>query len=192
MRFEPAGLDGVWIVEIEPVHDPRGFFARTFCAESFAARGLNGAVSQRSISWSPMARTLRGLHWQRPPHAEAKLVRCTRGRIFDVAVDVRPHSPGFGRWTGFELDAGNRRALYIPEGFAHGFMTLADDTEVEYAISAPYVAEAARGVRWDDPGLAIVWPAVPRTISERDRTLPLLAEAVGSASCTAARGPSQG
>lgn len=181
MRLEPSDLDGVWIVETEPARDGRGLFARTFCAETFRRHGLEANVSQRSVSWNAAAGTLRGLHWQAPPHGEAKLVRCTRGRLYDVAVDVRAGSPGFGQWTAVELDAESRRAVYISAGFAHGFLTLVDDTEVDYAMSAPFVAEAARGIRWDDARLAIAWPAAPRVISERDRALPDLGQVFGPA-----------
>jgi dTDP-4-dehydrorhamnose 3,5-epimerase len=163
----------VWVVEPERHADVRGFFARTFDAEEFARRGLRSTFPQCSVSYNVRAGTLRGMHFQAAPHAEAKLVRCTAGGIYDVAVDLRPDSPTRGRWAGVELTAENRRALYVPEGFAHGFQTLVDAAEVLYQISAPFVPEAARGVRWDDPAFGIEWPeAAERVINERDRTYP--------------------
>jgi dTDP-4-dehydrorhamnose 3,5-epimerase len=168
--FTETGLPGAWLVEPEPIADERGFFARTFDADAFAERGMRAAFPQCSVSYNARAGTLRGLHFQAAPHAEAKLVRCTAGAIFDVIVDLREGSPTRGRWTGVELSAENRRALYVPEGFAHGFQTLADASEVLYQISAPYVPDAARGVRWDDTAFGITWPpAGARVMSERDR-----------------------
>lgn len=170
MIFRPTDLPGCYVVEQERHHDERGFFARTFATDDFAGRGLNPAINQVSVSFNARAGTLRGLHYQRAPHEEAKLVRCTRGRIFDVAVDLVNR-----RWTAVELSEENGLGLYIPEGFAHGFVTLAPASEVLYLISTPYVPEASAGVRWDDPALAIEWPAVGElTISERDRNLPTL------------------
>lgn len=173
MRFVETELQGVVVVELEEYVDERGTFARSWCREEMAAAGLASSIAQCSVSRSHRAGTVRGLHYQRPPHEEAKLVRCTRGAIFDVAVDLRPGSPTQGRWVGVQLDPDNGRALYVPEGCAHGFQTLVDDTDVAYLISVPYAPEAAAGVRWDDPTLAIAWPeAETRTISERDRSLP--------------------
>lgn len=173
MRFVQTSLAGVLIVELEEHVDERGSFARTWCREEMAAAGLAAELAQCSVSRNPRAGTLRGLHYQRRPHEEAKLVRCTRGAIFDVAVDLRPSSPTRGDWVGVELDPASGRALYIPEGCAHGFQTLVDETDVAYMISAPYAPDAAAGVRWDDPTIAIAWPgAAKRTISERDRALP--------------------
>jgi dTDP-4-dehydrorhamnose 3,5-epimerase len=172
-----TGLAGAWIVEPQPLEDARGFFARTYCAETFAAQGLDPRIDQISISFNRRAGTLRGLHLQRPPHAESKLVRVTAGAIFDVIVDVRAGSPTFGRWVGFELTAGNRRQLYIPPGLAHGFQTLVDGTEVVYQISTPYEPAAQAGIRWDDPDLAIAWPDPENAImSERDGQLPWFAD----------------
>ncbi|MDX1656340.1 MAG: dTDP-4-dehydrorhamnose 3,5-epimerase [Candidatus Competibacteraceae bacterium] len=177
MIFHPTPLAGVWLIEPQPMADRRGFFARTFCAREFAQRGLNAQLSQCSISHNRRRGVLRGLHYQAQPLPEAKLVRCSRGRIFDVAVDLRPASPTRGQWFAAELDADNRRALYIPEGCAHGFQTLVDDSEVFYQISADYRPQLSRGIRWDDPTLAIRWPLPGSAIlSERDRTLPLLQE----------------
>jgi dTDP-4-dehydrorhamnose 3,5-epimerase len=173
VRFVETALAGVVVVELEEHVDERGSFARTWCREEMAAAGLSSELAQCSLSRNRRAGTLRGLHFQRAPHEEAKLVRCTRGAIFDVAVDLRGGSPTRGRWVGIQLDPDNGRALYVPEGCAHGFQTLLDDTDVAYMISVPYAPDAADGVRWDDPVLAIDWPnAVDRTISERDRGLP--------------------
>jgi dTDP-4-dehydrorhamnose 3,5-epimerase len=165
MRVTAAPLDGVWLVEQQRLADERGFFARTYDVE------LMPAIVQMSTSFSHRAGTVRGLHYQADPHGESKLVRCTRGAIFDVVLDLRPGSPTRHRWFGIELDALEGRALLVEPGFAHGFQTLADDTEVLYAMDAPHVAAAARGVRWDDPSFAIEWPPAPpggRTISARD------------------------
>ena len=163
-----TGLDGVWIVEPVLQLDQRGAFGRIWSVDEFRQRGLATTVSQCSVSFNPRAGTLRGMHWQEEPYAETKLVRATAGAIFDVAVDVRRDSPSFGRWVGAELTAVNRRSLYVPRGFAHGFVTLAEDTEVVYQIDVPYVPHAARGFRWDDPRVGIAWPLTPVLISERD------------------------
>ncbi len=176
MRVKDTPLAGVKIVEIEGAGDERGFFARTFCADTFAELGLAAEFPQCSISFNGPRGVLRGLHFQDEPHGEAKLIRCTAGAMFDVAVDLRPGSPTFGRWTAAELTAANRRAIYIPEGCAHGFLTLAEDTEVFYQISRRYEPSAARGLRWDDPDIAIDWPAAPEVISTKDAALPSLAE----------------
>ena len=175
MRFSETSVAGALVVEPDRFEDERGFFARTFSSAEFAARGLDVRVDQCSTSFNARAGTLRGLHYQEAPHAEAKLVRCTRGAIYDVALDLRPDSPSYLRWTGVELSADNGRALYIPEGCAHGFQSLVDATEVLYQISAPYVPSAARGVRFDDPAFAIDWPPAPpggRTMSARDAEYP--------------------
>lgn len=174
MIFTETPLPGVFVVALEAIEDERGSFARTFSAEDFAAQGLDPAVVQCSVSFNLRAGTLRGMHYQEAPHAESKLVRCSRGAIFDVAVDLRPESPTYCGWFGIELTPDNGRMLYIAEGLAHGFQTLADATEVQYQISREYVPSAAGGVRWDDPAFGIEWPrAQPGlTISERDRTYP--------------------
>ena len=174
MIFRETSLPGVWVIEPERLGDERGFFARTWCRREFEARGLNPDVVQCNVSWNARRGSVRGLHYQAPPHAEAKLVRCTRGAIWDVAVDLRRASATFKRWTAVELTADNRLALYVPEGCAHGFQTLADDTEVFYQMSAFHQLSAERGVRWDDPALAIPWPIATITLSGRDRALPLL------------------
>jgi|KBSSwiStaDraftv2_1062776.scaffolds.fasta_scaffold02821_16 dTDP-4-dehydrorhamnose 3,5-epimerase len=172
MRFLSTNLSGVMILEAERHPDPRGYFARTWCARELAEHGLDPSLSQCSVSFNHRRGTLRGLHYQIPPHAEVKLVRCIRGALFDVAVDLRPDSTTFGRHHGAELSAANGRALYIPRGFAHGFYTLADATEVEYFIGTPYQPEAARGVRYDDPLLGISWPGPVEVIASRDAEYP--------------------
>lgn len=174
MRLAPTALSGAWLIEPEPLSDERGFFARTFCAEEFRKHGLNSAIAQCSISFNVQGGTLRGMHYQAAPHEEAKLVRCTRGEIFDVIVDLRPASPTLHRWYGIELTADNRRMLYVPEGFAHGFLTLGPETEVLYQISTPYRPESQRGFHWNDPRVAIAWPQAPRVVSQRDQSLPPL------------------
>ena len=179
MIFRETNLPGAFVIEPERFEDERGFFARTWDVNEFAARGLNPRLVQCSISFNRRVGTLRGMHYQAAPHEEAKLVRCTMGAIFDVIVDVRPGSPTFARWTGVELSAANRQLLYIPEGFAHGFQTLQDDSEVFYQISAFYQSDFARGFRWDDEAVGIVWPPAPaggRIISARDAAFPRLAE----------------
>ena len=174
MIFRESELPGAWIVEIDLHEDARGFFARTFCAEEFRQQGLEHEFPQCSVSFNQSRGTLRGLHFQAAPSPEAKLVRCTQGRIFDVIVDIRTAAERFGDWFGIELSAENRIALYIPEGFAHGFITLEDKTEVCYQISRPYVTEAARGIRWNDPKIGVTWPLEPTVISQRDAALPTL------------------
>ncbi len=169
MTFRETELAGAFVLELERHADQRGFFARSFCREEFSARGLDPAVVQCNVSFNLKRGTLRGLHYQAEPHAENKLVRCPRGGIYDVIVDGRPESPTYRRWLAVELSARNQRQLYIPKGFAHGFQTLEDETEVFYQMSEYHHPEAARGMRWDDPQLAIVWPPCPqRIISERD------------------------
>lgn len=171
MNFIETEIPGVLIIELTPAADERGFFASAFSREEFKARGLETEIAQIAISSSRLKGTLRGIHYQIPPHEEAKLVRCTRGAIFDVLVDMREASPTNGRWITLELSALNRRSVYIPRGVAHGFQTMEDDTEVLYQISTPYQVSATRGLRWDDPTLKIPWPAGPRIISERDLSL---------------------
>jgi dTDP-4-dehydrorhamnose 3,5-epimerase len=172
MIFRETGVEGAWLIEPEAFEDERGFFARTWDAREFAERGLTGAFVQCSISYSAAFGTLRGLHYQAAPHEEAKLVRCTAGTVFDLVVDLRRKSPTFKRWFGAELSAENRHALYIPEGCAHGFLTLSGDSEVLYQISEFYEPAAGRGVRWNDPAFGIVWPAEVMVINDRDRTYP--------------------
>lgn len=174
MIFRETGLFGCYLIEPEPLEDERGLFARTFDAEEFRCRGLNPDVAQCSVSHNHQAGTLRGLHYQAPPHEEAKLVRCLRGRVFDVVVDVRPESVSYLQWRAFTLDCEKRTAVYVPEGFAHGFQTLVDDSELQYQISVAYTPKASRGIRWDDPHLGIDWPVSPTRISSRDAGLPHL------------------
>lgn len=172
MIFHSLRLVGAYRIEPQLMVDERGAFARRFCADEFRAYGLETDLVQRSISVNARAGTLRGMHFQAAPHLEAKIVRCTRGAIFDVMVDLREGSATYGQWHGEELSAENRLMFYIPKGFAHGFQCLIDDTEVDYEITPAYVAGAAAGFRFDDPKLAINWPVVPMIVSERDRMLP--------------------
>lgn len=172
MQFIETELPGAVIIEPVRLEDERGFFARTWSASEFEARGLNPRLMQCSLSFNKTKGTIRGMHYQTAPFEEAKLVRCTKGAIFDVVVDLRRSSPSLTRWTGVELTEDNRRMLYVPEGFAHGFQTLADATEVFYQISQVYSPEHARGVRWDDPAFGISWPYPLASIMERDRTYP--------------------
>jgi dTDP-4-dehydrorhamnose 3,5-epimerase len=173
MRFVPLDLNGPYLIELDRHEDDRGFFARTWCREEFAEHGLDPKVAQCSLSRNTHAGTLRGMHFQRYPHAETKVVRCTRGAIFDVIIDLRETSSSRGRWFGAILDAEQGTALYIPHGFAHGFQSLVDDSDVLYLISEPYAPASSDGVRWDDPAFGIEWPeAVRRTISSRDDAWP--------------------
>jgi dTDP-4-dehydrorhamnose 3,5-epimerase len=168
MKFLETKLPGVFEICPEPIHDQRGFFARSWCREEFSSRNLNANLVQCSISGNLRKGTLRGMHYQVAPFAEAKLVRCTRGSIFDVALDLRQDYPTFKQWTGAVLTAENHQMLFIPEGCAHGFLTLEDDCEVFYQMSEFYHPEAGRGVRWNDPVFAIEWPAEVEVISQRD------------------------
>ncbi len=172
MRFIPTPLAGVVTVEMEAAEDERGFFARSFCAEEFARAGIRLQPQQANISHNSEALTLRGMHYQAAPHGEPKLVQCVRGRIFDVAVDLRPASPSYRQWFGLELAPALKRMLFVPEGCAHGFLTLAADTDVLYLMGRPFVPEAARGLRWNDPAFGIAWPAAPNRISSRDAAYP--------------------
>lgn len=168
MQFIPTDIAGAFEVRTEPISDARGDFARSFCADEFRASGISFDIVQANISRNHRRGTLRGMHYQAEPTPDPKLVRCRRGRIFDVAIDLRPGSESFCRWAGLELDADTQNGLFVPPGCAHGFLTLMDDCEVEYLMGAPYVAELARGVRWDDPAFAVNWPATPEVISDRD------------------------
>jgi dTDP-4-dehydrorhamnose 3,5-epimerase len=171
MIFTETRLGGAFVVELEKKEDERGFFARAWCREEFLARGLNPHLAQCGISYNEKRGTLRGMHYQGAPHEEAKLVRCTKGVIHDVILDLRPDSPTFERWVAVDLIASDYRMLYVPEGFAHGFQTLEDDTEVFYQISEPYHPESARGVRWNDPAFGIEWPLEVSVISEKDASV---------------------
>jgi len=177
MIFRETELAGACLIEIEPRVDERGFFARTWCRREFEAHGIEASLAQCNVSFSTRRGTLRGMHCLRPPHEEAKLIRCTRGAIYDVIIDVRPDSATFGRHVGVRLDAENSLALFVPKGFAHGFQTLEDATEVLYQMSEFYTPEAIdAGLRWDDPALGIEWPLPNPILNERDRSYPDFAE----------------
>jgi dTDP-4-dehydrorhamnose 3,5-epimerase len=175
MNLVATSLPGAFVVELTRLEDERGHFARTFDAAVFEEAGLDGRVAQCNLSFNAKAGTLRGMHFQVAPHGEAKLVRVVRGAVFDAIVDLRPESSTFRDWFGIELTQDNDRALFVPSGFAHGFQTLVDDTEMLYQMSYPFVSGAGSGVRWDDPAFGIDWPAPPaagRVVSERDATYP--------------------
>ncbi len=172
MIFSETKLKGVYVIDLEKVEDERGFFARTFDEKEFEARGLNARWVQCNISFNKKKGTLRGMHYQAAPYQEAKLVRCTMGALYDVIVDLRPDSPTFKQWAGVELSADNRRMLYIPEGFAHGFQTLIDNTEISYQMSECHHPESAKGVPWDDPAFQIEWPFSQLICSGKDRGWP--------------------
>lgn len=174
MKFAETTLPGVYLIDIEPIGDARGFFSRFWCRKEFEAQGLDFEVAQINISHTAEAGTLRGLHYQRQPHAEAKVVACTRGRAFDVAVDVRPDSPTYLQWFGTELDSENRRMLYIPKGFAHGYQTLENDTGLLYLVSEFYAPDAEGGLRYDDPAVGIEWPQPVTSVSDKDAGWDLL------------------
>lgn len=174
MKFIETKLNGAWIVEPEPFRDDRGTFTRTFCSKAFESRGLEYRFVQHNHSYSVKKETLRGLHFQREPYAETKLVSCINGAVLDVIVDMRPGSSTRWQWLAVELSATNRRLLYVPKGFAQGFITLADHCLVNYLMSTYYMPDAACGLRFDDPFLGIEWPARPTTLSDRDRAWPLL------------------
>lgn len=172
MKFVSLELSGLWLIEPEFVCDERGAFARAWCSREFESRGLNPRLAQCNVSINHRRGTVRGMHFQREPHSEAKLVRVTRGAIFDVAVDLRTSSPTCGRWTGIELSAQNHRAFYIPEGFAHGFQTLTDDVEISYQMSHEFVAGSSAGVRWNDPAIRVEWPLPISVIAAKDEAWP--------------------
>jgi dTDP-4-dehydrorhamnose 3,5-epimerase len=173
MRFTELELPGAYLIELDRIEDERGFFARTFCRDEFAEHGLETEVVQANTAFNRRRGTLRGLHFQAAPHAESKLVRCTRGAVYDVIVDLRPGSPTHTRWVGVELTAQNDAMLYVPKGFAHGYQTLVDETETSYLMSEYHEPSAASGVRWDDPAFGIEWPeADERVMNDRDRSWP--------------------
>ncbi len=174
MIFKETTLPGAYVIEPERINDHRGFFARFWCKEELQQHGLKSELVQSNVGFSYRKGTLRGLHFQKSPHAEVKVVRCTSGAIFDVIVDLRPESPSYQRWFGLELSEENRKMIYVPEGFAQGYITLADNTEMYYHTSEFYNAEAAFGVRFDDPAFGIQWPLVPAVVSEQDRNWPLI------------------
>ena len=169
MRFIETPLEGAFVIEPERFEDERGFFARTWCQREFITHGLNPNLVQCNISFNHHSGTLRGMHHQAPPHEEAKLVRCTMGSIYDVIIDIRPDSDTYKDWIAVELTAANRKMLYIPEGFSHGFMTLTDDTEVFYQMSVFYAPDFARGIRWNDPQFGIAWPRAVSIMAEKDK-----------------------
>jgi len=172
MKFHPAPIDGAFTIEQEPRGDDRGFFARWFCAEEFAAAGLVSSFVQANDSYSVGEGTLRGMHYQLPPAAEVKVVRVVRGAVFDVVLDLRPHSPTFGQSFGRELSADNRLMMYVPRGCAHGFLTLEPNSEAFYLVGAPYTPEHERGVRWNDPRFNLPWPREPSEVSAKDASWP--------------------
>lgn len=172
MRFTATVIEGVLLLETEPMADDRGDFARSYCADEFDTAGLNFDPVQMNISRNTARGTLRGLHYQSEPHPDPKIVRCTRGRIFDVAIDLRADSDSFCQWVSAELSPEKQTALVIPAGCAHGFITLEDDSDVQYLMGARYVPDLARGVRWDDPAFGIKWPIAPASIAPRDAAYP--------------------
>jgi len=174
MKFSKGSLPGVWIIDVELREDERGFFARTYCKDEFAAHELNTKWPQCNMTLTRQRGMIRGLHYQADPKPEIKLIRCSAGAVFDVVVDLRRDSSTFGRWEAFELTAQNRRLLYVPAGFAHGFQCLTDNCELFYQMSEFYVPELARGLLWNDPQVGIRWPIAEPRLSERDRGLPLL------------------
>jgi dTDP-4-dehydrorhamnose 3,5-epimerase len=172
MKFEETSIPGVWIVDLERREDPRGFFARTFCEDEFAGRGLLTRFVQCNLSSNTRRGTLRGMHWQNEPKPEVKLVRCVRGAVYDVVIDLRRDSPAYCKWIGVELSAANGRALYIPAGIAHGFQTLEDDTDLYYHMGEFYAPSLAAGVRWNDPAFGIAWPLRDPVLSNKDAAYP--------------------
>jgi dTDP-4-dehydrorhamnose 3,5-epimerase len=174
MKFHETTLKDAWLIDLEPRGDERGMFARTFCRDEFAAHGMETLFVQQNMSVSAQRGTLRGMHMQQAPHAEVKIVRCVRGAIVDVIVDFRPESPTYMKHEAFELDDKNKRELYVPRGFAHGFLTMTDDAEVTYLVSAMYNGPSERGLRYSDPKLGINWPITPTVVSDKDKAWPLL------------------
>lgn len=172
MIFTQTDLKDAYVIDLERHEDERGFFARSWCVREFEEMGLDTALAQCNLSYNARKGTTRGMHYQRPPHVETKFVRCVRGAIYDVIIDLRPDSPTFRQWIGVELTAGNRSMLYVPKGFAHGFQTLTDDTEIFYMMSELYAPDYADGLRWDDPLFDITWPGEVRSMSEKDRDYP--------------------
>jgi dTDP-4-dehydrorhamnose 3,5-epimerase len=172
MIFHKTGLQGAFVIDLQPIEDERGFFARCFCRKEFAANGLNSNFVQGNVSFNLLRGTLRGMHYQCKPHEEAKLVRCIRGKIYDVIIDLRAESATFRRWLGIPLDQEKLTMLYVPEGFAHGYLTLTDNAEVLYQVSEFYAPEAERGLRWNDPAFGIRWPSAPEHLSSKDSTHP--------------------
>jgi dTDP-4-dehydrorhamnose 3,5-epimerase len=173
MLFRESRIPGAWIIDLAPIADHRGFFAMVWSPAEFSRRGIDPALAQCNLAFNHKRGTLRGMHFQKSPHGQAKIIRATRGALLDVVIDLRDTSPTFKQWDAIELTADNHRMIYMPEGIAHGYLTLADDTEASYQVSAPWVPSAESGVRWDDPAFAIAWPFAPTVISERDQAWPL-------------------
>jgi len=173
MIYQPSKLSGAWIIDIEPIEDSRGFFATTWLPDQLRQRGMDTSLAQCNLAFNLKKGTLRGMHFQKAPHGQAKMIRATRGALVDVIIDLREDSPTYCHWDAVELSADNHRMLYIPEGMAHGYITLADNTEAYYHVSGPWVPAAESGVRWDDPAFAIEWPFSPSVISDRDQRWPL-------------------
>jgi dTDP-4-dehydrorhamnose 3,5-epimerase len=174
MQFRPLTVAGAFAVDLERREDSRGFFARSFCQEEFREQGLDPRITQCNVSWNRFRGTLRGIHFQRHPHPEAKLVRCTRGAAFDVVVDLRRESPTWRKWAALDITAGNRIAMYAPAGCGHAFQTLTDDTEIVYQMSESYHPALADGIHWNDPAIGIQWPVLPPLVSDRDDAYPCL------------------
>jgi len=174
MIYTPSRIPGAWIMDVEPIHDQRGFFAMTWLPEELRERGMDPALAQCNLAFNHKRGTLRGMHFQKAPHAQAKIIRVTRGAVLDVIVDLREDSPTYRQWDAVELSAENRRMFYMPEGIAHGYLTLTDNTEAYYHASSPWVPAAESGVRWDDPAFAIKWPFRAEVISDKDTSWPLV------------------
>ena len=174
MIYTPSRIPGAWVIDVTKITDARGFFAMTWLPDELRERGMNPSLAQCNLAHNTKRGTLRGMHFQKAPHAQAKIVRCTRGALLDVIVDLRQESATFRQWDAVELTADNRRMLYMPEGIAHGYLTLVDETEAYYHASSPWVKDAEWGVRWDDPLVAIKWPFAPVLVSEKDASWPLL------------------
>jgi dTDP-4-dehydrorhamnose 3,5-epimerase len=172
MKFKKTKLKGAYVIEIEKLSDERGFFARAWCQKEFEAKGLNADLAQANVSYNSKMGTIRGMHYQIAPYQECKLIRCTRGAIYDVIIDLRPDSPTYKQWTGVELTSDNYTMFFVPEDFAHGFQTLADDTEITYQVSQFYTPGSEQGIRFDDPAFNIRWPQEVTIISDKDRTWP--------------------
>ena len=173
MIYQPSKIPGAWIIDIQPIQDSRGFFAMTWLPDELRERGMNASLAQCNLAFNSKKGTLRGMHFQKRPHGQAKMIRTTRGALLDVIIDLREESPTYRQWDAVELTADNHRMLYMPEGVAHGYITLLDDTEAYYHVSGPWVPEAESGVRWDDPAFAVEWPFPPAVISDRDQRWPL-------------------
>ncbi|HWI18804.1 MAG TPA: dTDP-4-dehydrorhamnose 3,5-epimerase family protein [Vicinamibacterales bacterium] len=173
MLYTPSRIPGAWVLDITPIRDSRGFFATTWLPDELRERGMNPSLAQCNIAFNPRRGTLRGMHFQHAPHAQAKIVRATRGSLLDVIIDLREDSQTFKQWDAVELNAENRRMLYMPEGVAHGYITLEDDTEAQYFASSPWAPNAESGVRWNDPAFGVTWPFDPVLVSDKDAAWPL-------------------